>query len=155
MWITSLIACLTTLISSLATLFATSCLESRKRKSEWQSKQREIKFLKLAELWLAVNLAKDRLYDTEIHSRVGDQILPPPAKDLASSATSAAFGIALMHFPEMRRPVYALHVETRTYEHSLWFHRSIDEDATVDRITTAITKVADAVEKTASDLQQR
>lgn len=128
--------------------------EAQKRQSEWQSKQREVKSLKLAELWLAVDLAKERLSDAVIQSKVGDQILTPPANDMAASATSAAYGIALMYFPEMRPLVYALHVETARSEAGLRFHRLEDEDAALDRILTVRTELADAVEKTARNLNQ-
>lgn len=128
--------------------------EAQKHRLEWQSKQREIKFSKLAELWLAVDLSRERLVDAGIQSEVGDQILPPPSKDMAAKATSAAYGIALIHFPEMRPLAYALHVETVKYEAALWFHQTEDTDKSLDRLTNTRTELADAVEKAASDLQQ-
>lgn len=128
--------------------------EAQKRQTEWRSKQREIKALKLAELWQAVDLAKDRLSDAGIQSQVGDQILPPPAKDLAASATGSAYGIALLYFPQLRPLVYSLHVETAKYEAALWFHRLEEEDAVLDRLSTVRTELADAIETAAHDLQQ-
>lgn len=128
--------------------------EAKKQQTEWLSKQREIKALKLGELWLAVDLARERLADAGIQSQTGDQILPPPPKDSAASATSAAFSIALLHFPELRPLVYALHAETAKYETGLWFHRLEDEDAMLDRWSTIRTELADAVETASRNLQQ-
>lgn len=109
----------------------------------------------MAELWLAVNLSKERLSNARIQSKVGHQILPPPAKDLAAGATSAAYGVALMYFSEIRPFVCVLHVETAKLEAGLWFYRLEDEGAALDRLSTVTTELADALEKTARDLQQR
>jgi hypothetical protein len=160
-----LITGLITIVTTILTQFFVARAESRKaereaargareRQEERQSKQREIKTSKLAELWLAVDLANERLIDAQIQSRTEDQILPPPAKDRAASATSTAYGTAILHFPNIRPLIYALHVETVRLETGLWFQRLEDVDAAIDRLSAIRTELADAIETTARDLQQ-
>jgi hypothetical protein len=128
--------------------------ENRKRQAEWNLKQNEIKTAKLAEIWSAIELSKERLTDASIQSQIGDGTLLPPFKDSAAKATSAAYGIAILQFPELRALVYTLHVETAKYETGLWFNKLQDEDAALDRWGNLITELADAIEKKARELQR-
>lgn len=156
---TGLVTILTTILTNVFAMHIESkkaarneAQESRKRQEEWQLKQREIKASKLAELWMATELVKERLNDAEVRLRTGDQILPPASKDLAGSASSIAYGIAILHFPQIRPLIYKFHVETVKYEADLWFQSSADSDAALDRWIKLRTELADSIEAIAREL---
>nr|WP_294863770.1 hypothetical protein [uncultured Pseudogulbenkiania sp.] len=127
--------------------------ENRRKQNEWESKQREIKASKLADLWLALDLAKERIADAQIQCQIESDAFLPPAKDLATNATGMAYGIAILHFPELRALVYALHVQTTKCEAGLWFHKIEDVDSALNRINEIRTNLADAIETTAENIR--
>jgi len=126
---------------------------AQKRRDEWQLKQRENKAAKLGELWLAIELASERLSDTQLAAKMSDGTDMPQSKDLAANGTNTAYGIALLHFPDLRPFVYAFHAETVKYEAGLWFDKLEDEDALLERWRKLRTELADAIENKARELQ--
>lgn len=156
---TGIITIITTIIANYFAMrieskkaFREEARESRKRQDERLSKRRELKASKLAELWMAIELARERLTDAEIRVNASDEILLPPSKELAASASSSAYGIAILHFPDIRQLIYKFHVETVKYEAGLWFQKLEDADAAIDRMNSLRVELADFVEKTARDL---
>ncbi|MDH0170880.1 hypothetical protein N7367_05395 [Stenotrophomonas sp. GD04145] len=152
-----------TVVSSVIAQIGVSLTESRKASREHarelQNKEqdriqaeREVKSLKLGELWSAIELARIRLADANLQSRTSSSF-PPPVLEQASKPTSDAYGISLLHFPELRPFAYGLHAATAELENELWFGGSDDQiDALLDKVTDARTSLADAIEKAASSL---
>lgn len=126
---------------------------AQKRRDEWDLKQREIRVAKLGELWQAIELASGRLADTQLTAKISDGTDMPQSKDLAANGTHTAYGIALLHFADLRPAIYAFHVLTVTYETELWFDKLEDEDALLERWQKARTELADAIENKARELQ--
>ncbi|HEL3784162.1 TPA: hypothetical protein UM046_004464 [Stenotrophomonas maltophilia] len=155
-----------TVVSSVIAQICVSVAESRKMSREHARElqklqlaqgqaARDVKNSKLAELWAGMELVRIRCVDGHINSRVGDAILPPPADGLASKPASDVYGIALLHFPELRPQAYELHAITAELETEMWFGGSDENiDVLLDRLAEVRTSLADGIEKIASSLAQ-
>lgn len=128
--------------------------EARISENAWKLKQNEIKSSKLADLWQAVELARDITLDEYFKYSEGKEILPPPSNDMARNSTSIAYGISLLYFPEIRPIVYKIHVGTVEAEAAIFFHRTGELDETVERLNAARTELTEAIEITALNLQK-